>query len=324
MFKLVAGRKVKSCAWMAALLLVVSAAATGPSLRPAKAQGVLSQDQQQTQLAQRGVNSCLTCHNNPSITSVLATPHGGNAASGTPAANQACQNCHGASADHASSMQAPAVVFDGGGRFPASDVEVQNQVCLNCHQSRSTVHWAASEHQAADLACATCHTIHTSQTAMRNELQDEGICLTCHLEQRSQLNRRSHHPVTEGLMSCNDCHNPHGSDAVAMLSRSTVNATCTSCHAEKRGPFLWEHQPVGEDCTTCHNPHGSTQDRMLAVRQPFLCQSCHSEAYHPSFLYSGDDINPNAAGQSVVGSSCTNCHSVIHGSNHPSGARLTR
>lgn len=288
------------------------------------AQGGATAPGQDEQFAARGAQTCLTCHNNPTVTAILETGHGNSSIAGSPFANQACESCHGASPDHVSALQQPAVVFEGSARFPASDVDAQNQVCLNCHQSREIVHWSASEHQAAELACVSCHTMHASQAAVLNEMRDEALCLTCHLEQRSQLNRRSHHPVAEGLMTCNDCHNPHGSAAVAMLSRSTVNETCTTCHAEKRGPFLWEHQPVSEDCTTCHNPHGSTQDRMLAVRQPFLCQSCHSEAFHPSFLYSGDDINPDRAGQSVVGSSCTNCHSVIHGSNHPSGARLTR
>ncbi len=291
---------------------------------PVHAQSATDQRQQDQEYDPRGARACLTCHNNPTVTSILETSHGNSNIAGSPFANQDCESCHGPSPDHVRTMQSPAVVFEGSDRFPASELEVQNQMCLNCHQSRATVHWSASEHQASDLACATCHTLHASQSSVLNQLRDESLCLTCHLEQRSQLNRRSHHPVAEGLMSCNDCHNPHGSAAVGMLSHSTVNDTCTSCHAEKRGPFLWEHQPVSEDCTSCHNPHGSTQDRMLAVRQPFLCQSCHSESFHPSFVYSGDDINPGNAGQSVVGSSCTNCHSLIHGSNHPSGARLTR
>jgi len=308
-------------AFSVVILLVVSALMIASS---PNAFGQTDRDQQDAQFAPQGAQTCLTCHNNPTVNSILSTGHGNSSVAGSPFANQACESCHGASPDHVGALQAPAVVFEGSEMFPASEIEVQNQMCLNCHQSRDTVHWSASEHQAADMACTSCHTLHANQTSVLNELQDEGVCLTCHLEQRAQLNRRSHHPVAEGLMTCNDCHNPHGSDAAGMLTRSTINETCTTCHAEKRGPFLWEHQPVAEDCTTCHNPHGSTQDRMLAVRQPFLCQSCHSEAYHPSFTYSGDDINPNFAGQSVVGSSCTNCHSVIHGSNHPSGSRLTR
>jgi hypothetical protein len=30
------------------------------------------------------------------------------------------------------------------------------------------------------------------------------------------------------------------------------------------------------------------------------------------------------ANQNVLGKNCMNCHGQVHGSNHPSGARLTR
>lgn len=271
------------------------------------------------------VQQCLTCHNNAAVTAIRDNPHGQARIPGSPFATQGCASCHGDSQDHPRTMSAPGIVFGpGDGRFPSSDVAVQNQTCLNCHESRSTVHWGGSAHEAAGLACASCHTIHAAQRSALNALGDTGVCLTCHLEQRAQLNLRSHHPVAEGVMSCGDCHEPHGSATRAMLVRESLNDTCTYCHAEKRGPFLWEHQPVNDDCTHCHTPHGATQASLLATRQPFLCQTCHAETFHPSTLYSGTSVPPAGTGQSVLGTSCTNCHSTIHGSNHPSGARLTR
>ncbi len=44
-----------------------------------------------------------------------------------------------------------------------------------------------------------------------------------------------------------------------------MNETCYTCHADKRGPFLWEHQPVNEDCTNCHTPHGSNITPLLKI-----------------------------------------------------------
>lgn len=300
------------------LLLMVSI-----SPIPSQAQ---TQNAQGQQAAVQNDSTCLNCHDIPSITSIYGTAHGNASVPGSPSAAGGCSTCHGDSSNHSRAIQqAPGVVFgEGSSLFSTSTTELQNQTCLNCHESRETVHWTASPHQAADLTCVSCHTIHASQSAALDELRDASICLNCHLEQRSQLNRRSHHPVAEGLMTCNDCHNPHGSDAVALLSRSSINETCTSCHAEMRGPFLWEHQPVDEDCTTCHNSHGSTQNALLSMRQPFLCQTCHSEAFHPSSLYSGTGLPPAGAQQNLLGSSCTSCHSTVHGSNHPSGSRLTR
>ncbi|NIS75324.1 MAG: cytochrome C, partial [Deltaproteobacteria bacterium] len=51
--------------------------------------------------------------------------------------------------------------------------------------------------------------------------------------------------------------------------------TCTQCHAEKGGPFIFEHAENTEDCLTCHNSHGSVNDNLLTIRVPFLCLQCH-------------------------------------------------
>jgi hypothetical protein len=63
---------------------------------------------------------------------------------------------------------------------------------------------------------------------------------------------------------------------------------------------------------------------MLKVRTPWLCQQCHAEAFHPSDLYNGAGIPPAGAAQQLLGKGCLNCHSMIHGSNHPSGQRFSR
>ena len=69
--------------------------------------------------------------------------------------------------------------------------------------------------------------------------------------------RTSHHPVREGKMGCASCHNPHDGNRPKMIKADSVNELCYTCHAEKRGPFLFEHAPVREDCVSCHEPHGT-------------------------------------------------------------------
>ena len=96
-----------------------------------------------------------------------------------------------------------------------------------------------------------------------------------------------------------------------------MNDSCLSCHADKRGPFLWEHAPVTENCLTCHEPHGSTRHSMLKLGLPRLCNSCHIASAHPSQPRAPND-------HFVMGSSCLQCHMNIHGSNHPSGFGFTR
>jgi DmsE family decaheme c-type cytochrome len=151
------------------------------------------------------------------------------------------------------------------------------------------------------------------------------VCFTCHMEQRAQIHRFSSHPLREGLINCSDCHNPHGSMTEGLMSQPTLNETCYQCHAEKRGPFLWEHPPVREDCSNCHFPHGSNHPTLLKQQHPRLCQQCHMASYHPSGAYSQPpDIAAGEVDFHILDKGCLNCHSQIHGSNHPSGVRWTR
>jgi DmsE family decaheme c-type cytochrome len=129
---------------------------------------------------------------------------------------------------------------------------------------------------------------------------------------RAQLQRSSHMPYREGKVTCTSCHNPHGSPNPSQLIQNTVNENCYSCHAERRGPFLWEHPPVMENCANCHEAHGSSNPQLLKVRMPRVCDSCHVASRHPTQPQPLSSIKNFNRG-------CTNCHSLIHGSNHPSG-----
>jgi DmsE family decaheme c-type cytochrome len=109
-----------------------------------------------------------------------------------------------------------------------------------------------------------------------------------------------------------------------LLVRQTLNDTCYGCHAEKRGPYRWEHAPVAEDCSTCHDPHGSNHPGMVSLRGPMMCQGCHSQAGHPSFANTPDGLPAGMPSQYLLGRNCLNCHTQVHGSNHPSGSKLMR
>ena len=56
------------------------------------------------------------------------------------------------------------------------------------------------------------------------------------------------------------------------------DAVCYKCHADKQGPFVYEHVPVKtEGCSSCHTPHGSTNPRLLKVSLVnMLCLQCHT------------------------------------------------
>jgi DmsE family decaheme c-type cytochrome len=132
-------------------------------------------------------------------------------------------------------------------------------------------------------------------------------------------------PLLEGKISCVDCHNPHGSTTPPLLKANSVNETCYNCHAEKRGPFLYEHAPVRDNCVNCHSPHGSNNEKLLVVARPILCQQCHEQNGHLTELMTrGGIANGPRPDPRVIGRACNNCHSQIHGSNSPSGSRFER
>jgi len=270
---------------------------------------------------------CTRCHDESETKPILAiyqTKHGVKADSRTPN----CQSCHGESEKHLKDRAAPDVLFGTkrgtSGSFAPSDATVQNAACLACHRKDANrSHWEGSTHQRENVACASCHVIHTTHDKVRDKRTQPEVCFTCHKEQRAQINRPSHHPIPEGKMGCSDCHNPHGSIGPKLMKRDSVNETCYSCHMEKRGPFVHEHEPVGEDCTICHNPHGTTAESMLKTRPPFLCQSCHTPHLSLQSSLVGQVPSLNSPGwwngaAITQGQGCVNCHSEIHGSNNPS------
>ena len=107
-------------------------------------------------------------------------------------------------------------------------------------------------------------------------------CFQCHKDRRAQMFRSSHMPMREGKMVCSDCHNPHGSTTEALLKKDSINDVCYTCHAEKRGPFLFEHAPVRENCLNCHDPHGSVNEFSLKLSRPRLCFECHQFGHGPT------------------------------------------
>lgn len=290
----------------------------------AAAQTAQTQMMNEGDYAERGAETCMKCHDEPPVTYILHGPHAQRADSRTPFAAKDCESCHGPSPEHlvkpaeGEKRASTKIVF---GMNSPTPVEDQNKTCLNCHEGGLRMNWAGSQHHRADVPCASCHDVHALKDKMLTKKAQAEVCVDCHVTQRAQMHRFSRHPIREGKVVCSDCHNPHGSFGPKMLVKGTVNDTCYQCHAEKRGPFLWEHAPVREDCTICHAPHGSTQPRLLKVRAPWLCQQCHLEDRHPSRAYDGTDL-PTTPQLLLKG--CVNCHSQIHGSNHPSGVRFMR
>ena len=241
-------------------------------------------------------------------------------------AARSCEACHGPGAKHLQDATDKTAIIAFTRRRDVP-VDLQNAQCLQCHKGRQRIFWQGSIHQSSQLGCSDCHNP-MAKFSISGLLARETIsetCFTCHQQQRTEFRKRSHMPLPEGRMSCGDCHNPHGSVTRPLLKADSVNQLCYACHSEKRGPFIWEHAPVRRDCLSCHTPHGSNHESLLVVARPFLCQQCHANVSHPANLLTRSNLPRGAfPDERAVNRSCSNCHSQIHGSNHPSGARFQR
>ncbi len=275
-----------------------------------------------------GSQVCKTCHEDSSNKWLKTTM--GRAFTDHPKTaleGKGCESCHGPGRAHAEGGGLKAIIrFSKDEQRPAHEINGQ---CIACHQKGARLFWQGSTHESRGVTCVSCHQVMQPNAGSLRVIEPltrnrqfvkqtvTEVCLQCHQQRRAEIQRSSHMPFREGKVGCTDCHNPHGGPNPKLLIESSVNENCYKCHSERRGPFLWEHAPVAENCITCHNAHGSTRPQLLKASMPRLCQECHNEARHPT--------TPQlATARFAFNRGCTNCHSQIHGSNHPAGVRLQR
>lgn len=277
-----------------------------------------------------GESVCLNCH----AADRWDPGHGAHRTDGA-LSHSTCTDCHGGLGRHLPDPRAagPAVSF--GPNHPAS-ADVQTRACINCHDGGALLGWEHGAHAGEDLTCGACHSVHALPTASATASADawtgglgsidshDATCLGCHGELRAQLRAPSRHPILEGRTACTSCHDPHGGKGPTDLREATLNTQCLTCHPAQRGPWLFDHPPVSEDCSLCHAAHGSMHSPLLIRRSPQLCQDCHVAAFHPSEALGADGLAGASPNASMLGRDCMNCHSRVHGTNHPAGGRLTR
>jgi DmsE family decaheme c-type cytochrome len=326
---------------LAILAIALAASAAQPdSTKTVPAKSVAAADSEYV-----GTDTCLGCHEdqqkrfkNTVMGKVMANPR-------SAAEKRGCESCHGPGKAHVEAGGGKDTVAIRFGKDSRNSIAEQNAACLDCHSRGNRMFWKGSSHETRAMACVDCHEVKrvrvdslSAEARFRAPLSDTKsiskqqpeLCLQCHQMRRGQLQRSSHMPFREGKVTCTSCHNPHGTPNPAQLIQANVNENCYSCHADRRGPFLWQHPPVAENCGTCHEAHGSTNPQLLKTRSPRLCQQCHNATPmgHGTTGWPGGIVQQS--GQTVglsnraLNRSCTNCHTKVHGTNAPSGEFLIR
>lgn len=259
-------------------------------------------------------NTCYKCHSDLQEHQEIAGPHqicGPNGFNCTT-----CHDPHGKILEHS-----------------------RQDLCMQCHTADSpTMAWHSSTHHLMGVACTDCHDPHPSAAVQRfptnagvslthtnitrpkrmpMSVQEPEACYKCHPKIFALNALPSHHPIKEGKMVCSDCHDAHG-QLEGNLKADSPNLLCWKCHADKQGPFAYEHPPVTEDCGICHEPHGTVTNNLLKQPPTFLCLRCHV-GHRDGTHGGGARVNIDTIPQLRPGfyTDCMQCHSQIHGSDLP-------
>ena len=261
---------------------------------------------------------CLQCHR-AVVEGFVNDAHGKSAHFMVGGSEATCDTCHGDGTKHNDTTLKADIANP-----PSMEPAAVNKMCLTCHsKEHARLSFAASEHDRQGMSCISCHSTHHAK-AEKKELvaatQGE-LCTGCHIDIKKAYYQRSTHlfrtEQKNEKIECASCHNPHGSERQRMLVGVSTNSECYNCHAERRSPMLWEHQPVRENCLNCHVAHGSNNLSLLKARTSLLCGQCHIHMLWRHQTIGGFDAWSYNRG-------CLNCHNQVHGSNHPSGKTFTR
>lgn len=107
-----------------------------------------------------------------------------------------CVSCHGNISENHRRGAKDVMRFEGdifGDKKPMYSAQEQNQVCFACHQPDKLREklWAHDVH-AMKLPCASCHTLHPKDDAMKgiNPKQRVKLCVDCHGKQQAERQKR--------------------------------------------------------------------------------------------------------------------------------------
>ena len=187
---------------------------------------------------------------------------------------------------------------------------VGSDTCQACHEDIFNAFQKNPHHQVETdkkrgfdtKACESCHgpgSKHAesmSAADIRNPAKiapaaADKVCLTCHLNQPTQVGRISSSHA-RNQVACVACHSVHknGPDGLVVRKIPDINKLCSSCHqdvwASFQRPYTHKLPQGAMSCVDCHNPHGTFEARSLqtvSANEPG-CLKCHGDMAGP-FVY---------------------------------------
>jgi predicted CXXCH cytochrome family protein len=242
-----------------------------PRAAPGFARATVASNSQAPDARPVGEKTCIACHKLEAdhFTHTLHSL-GLHVANRSDPTIPVCETCHGPGSAHAANPQMKGLII-GYTKDSGTPIATQTKTCLACHAGGPRDHWPGSIHQRNDLSCSDCHNpmakFSVEGLMARSSINE--TCAQCHRDIRLQFNRRSHMPLPEGQMSCDDCHNPHGSNQSTLLV-APIPFLCQQCHTNFLHPNDLQtpqslgtgthpdERIMGRGCLTCHaNIHGS-------------------------------------------------------------------
>ena len=239
---------------------------------------------------------------------------------------------------------------------------VGSEVCQGCHEDIFNA-FQKNPHQIVETdkergwamkACESCHgpgSKHAESLSAADIVnparvkpaQADRICLTCHLNQPTNVGRiNSSHAKNQ--VSCTACHSIHKNGPYGLVAEEFVgvNQLCTKCHiavwASFQKPYRHRLPEGAMSCVDCHNPHGSFLPgniRTVNANEPG-CMRCHGNLRGP-FVFEHapvkvegcaachqphGSVNPRMLTRAQVQFVCLECHANLPGLAPPANGTI--